>query len=85
MKSVNRFKLVIRFDLPIPRTQTTLCEVVGLHVFKNFTELYENLPLLQCGYTPDDVDNAHPDDMLTYYSKEKQAQYGVVGIELKRI
>jgi hypothetical protein len=23
--------------------------------------------------------------MLTYYSKEKQAQYGVVGIELKRI
>nr|WP_314073833.1 hypothetical protein [uncultured Granulicatella sp.] len=76
---------MIRFDLPIPRTQTTLCEVVGLHVFKNFTELYENLPLLQCGYTPDDVDNAHPDDMLTYYSKEKQAQYGVVGIELKRI
>ena len=85
MRSANRFTLVIRFDLPIPRTQTTLCEVVGLHVFKNFTELYENLPLLQCGYTPDDVDNAHPDDMLTYYSKEKQAQYGVVGIELKRI
>ena len=23
--------------------------------------------------------------MLTYYSKEKQALYGVVGIELKRI
>ena len=59
--------------------------MVQLYVFKNFAELYETLPLVKCGYTADDVDNAHPDDMLTYYSKEKQAQYGVVGIELKRI
>ena len=66
-------------------SQTTLCEVVQFHVFKNFPELYEKLPLLKCGYTPEDVDFAHPDDMLTYYSKEKQAQYGVVGIELKLI
>ena len=64
-------------------SKSILCEVVQLYVFKDFTELYENLPLLKCGYTADDVDNAHPDDMLTYYSKEKQAQYGVVGIELK--
>ena len=75
----------IRFTNTEDTSQTTLCEVVGLHVFKNFTELYENLPLLKCGYTPEDVDNAHPDDMFTYYSKEKQALYGVVGIELKRI
>ena len=75
----------IRFTNTQDASQTTLCEVVQLHVFKNFAELYENLPLLKCGYTPEDVVNAHPDDMLTYYSKEKQAQYGVVGIELKRI
>ena len=75
----------IRFTNTEDASQTTLCEVVQLHVFKDFTELYEKLPLLQCGYTSHDVENAHPDDMLTYYSKEKQAQYGVVGIELKRI
>lgn len=75
----------IRFTNAEDTSQTTLCEVVHLQVFKNFAELYDNLPLLKCGYTQEDVDNAHPDDMLTYYSKEKQAQYGVVGIELKRI
>lgn len=75
----------IRFTNTEDASQTTLCEVIQLHVFKNFAELYESLPLLKCGYTPEDVNSAHPDDMLTYYSKEKQAQYGVVGIELKRI
>ena len=75
----------IRFTNTEDASQTTLCEVVQLHVFKSFAELYATLPLLKCGYTTDDVDNAHPDDMFTYYSKEKQALYGVVGIELKRI
>ena len=75
----------IRFSNSEDASKSTLCEVIQLYVFKNFAELYETLPLLKCGYTADDVDNAHPDDMLTYYSKEKQAQYGVVGIELKRI
>ena len=75
----------IRFTNSEDASKSTLCEVVQLHIFKDFRELYENLPLLQCGYTPEDVDNAHPDDMLTYYSKEKQALYGVVGIELKLI
>lgn len=75
----------IRFTNSEDASKSTLCEVVQLHVFKSFAELYESLPLQKCGYTAADVDNAHPDDMLTYYSKEKQAQYGVVGIELKRI
>ena len=75
----------IRFTNTEDALQTTLCEVVQLYVFKNFAELYAKLPLLQCGYTPEDINSAHPDDMLTYYSKEKQAQYGVVGIELKLI
>lgn len=75
----------IRFTNTEDASQTTLCEVVQLHVFKNFAELYENLPLLKCGYTSEDINSAHPDDMLAYYSKEKQAQYGVVGIELKLI
>ena len=65
----------IRFTNTEDTSQTTLCEVVQLHIFKDFRELYENLPLLQCGYTLEDVGDAHPDDMLTYYSKEKQTQY----------
>ena len=56
--------------------------VKRLHVFNNFDELYKALPLLQCGYTREDVDSASPSDMEEYYSKEEQNKYGVVGIEL---
>ena len=57
--------------------------VVGLHRFASFEELYQTLPLLQCGYTAEDVGTAHPFDMEQYYSAEEQKKYGVVGIELK--
>ena len=56
--------------------------VKKLHTFVNFEELYKALPLLQCGYTADDVDTAHPSDMEKYYSVQEQEKYGVVGIEL---
>ena len=56
--------------------------VVKLHRFNSFKELYETLPLLQCGYTVADVNKAHPSDMEQYYSAEEQRQYGVVGIEI---
>ena len=56
--------------------------VVKLHVFPDFVALYAALPLLRCGYTEKDIATAHPDDMALYYSPEKQAKYGVVGIEL---
>ena len=57
--------------------------VIGLHRFASFEELYKTLPLLQCGYTTEDVGTAHPSDMTQYYSLEQQANYGVVAIELK--
>lgn len=57
-------------------------KVVKLHRFDSFEELYKELPLLQCGYTAEDVDTAHPADMEQYYSPEEQKKYGVVGIEL---
>ena len=50
--------------------------------FDSFAELYAALPLLQCGYTAEDFDTAHPTDMEAYYSAEEQKKYGVVGIEL---
>ena len=58
--------------------------VVKLHRFDSFEELYKSLPLLQCGYTVNDVDSAKPSDMEQYYSVEEQKKYGVVGIELFR-
>ena len=60
-----------------------MCATVKtLHCFDSFEELYKTLPLLQCGYTAEDIDTAHPSDMEQYYSIEEQNKYGVVGIEL---
>ena len=54
--------------------------VTSVDVFPTFAELYRALPLSACGYAEADVKTASPDDMLAYYSKERQLQYGVVGI-----
>ena len=62
--------------------ETLRATVVKLHIFPSFEELYRSLPLLQCGYTPEDIHTAHPADMEQYYSPEKQQASGVVGIEL---
>lgn len=56
--------------------------VKKLHRFDSFEALYKALPLLKCGYTTEDVENARPSDMDMYYPLEKQERYGVVGIEL---
>ena len=64
-------------------TASLCCRVIALHKFASFEELYGNLPLLKCGYTEDDISVATPSDMDIYYSKEKQKQYGVIGIEIE--
>ena len=64
--------------------ETLRTTVAKLHRFDSFEELYRSLPLLQCGYTADDIATAHPSDMEQYYAVEEQAKYGVVGIELFR-
>ena len=56
--------------------------VTDLYVFNTFDELYKKLPLLECGYTEDDIASASPSDMELYYPKDKQKLYGVVGIKL---
>ncbi len=60
-------------------------KVLAIHVFSDFKELYANLPLLKCGYTEEDIENARPEDMDIYYSPEKQREYGALGIELQVI
>ena len=62
--------------------ETLNTTVLKLHCFDTFDKLYQSLPLLQCGYTIEDVDNADPSDMEEYYCIEDQKKYGVVGIEL---
>lgn len=56
--------------------------VEDLFIFSSFDELYRELPLLECGYTEENVDTASSEDMEEYYSKEKQAMYGVLGIKI---
>lgn len=56
--------------------------VRGLFVFDSFEELYKHLPLMECGYSAEDIHTASPSDMEVYYSKEKQKQYGVIGIQI---
>ena len=57
-------------------------KVITLHRFESFEQLYNNLALLKCGYTSENVDKASADDMEKYYSKAEQEKYGVIGIEL---
>lgn len=63
-------------------TEKLDCRVAALHRFSSFAELYDNLPLLQCGYTESDISTASAADMDQYYPKEKQALFGVLGIEI---
>ena len=53
-------------------TDTLCVTVVDLFVFDSFDELYKTLPLSECGYTKDNIDQASPQDMDCYYSEEEQ-------------
>ena len=55
--------------------------VEGIYKFKNFDELFKNFTKEELGYLENE--EANPMDMLKYYSKEEQEQYGVVGIKIK--
>lgn len=57
-------------------------QVVRLHKFSDFEELYKALPLEKCGYTVAELDTAHYTDMEQYYTKEQIKKYGALGIEL---
>ena len=63
-------------------TRTLTARVTALHLFPDFAALYAALPLDRCGYLPEEIATASPADMNVYYSAERQAQYGVVGIEI---
>lgn len=65
--------------------KTLTAKVTALHRFSDFAALYAALPLDKCGYLPEEMATASPADMNIYYSAARQAQYGVVGIEITLI
>ena len=69
-----------RIDEP---SETVTKKVSALRHFADFEELFQKLPLLKCGYTPFTWQGANPEQMESFYSKEQQAKYHVVGIELE--
>ncbi len=74
----------IRFTL-VGSDEAVTAEVVGLHYFPSFIELYAALlPVVGgvgLGYAEGDTPN--PADMLNYYSENAINRFGVVGIEIR--
>lgn len=62
---------------------TIKTEVINLHVFPNFKDLYKNFNKVAIGYNEKDVPNSA--DMEQYYDELDIKKYGVVGIEIKKI
>jgi len=58
-------------------------KVVNLHNFNSFKELYDSFNKTRIGYKNNE--EALPEDMEQYYSKEDIKKNGVVGIEIKLI
>ena len=58
-------------------------EVINLHKYDSFVELYKHFDKVSMGYDVDEEANLK--DMEQYYSKEEQDKYGVLGIEIKLI
>ena len=62
-----------------------LVRVTALHPFPSFAALYASLPLDRCGYAPEEIPSARPEDMEAYYPSGEQEKYGVLGIEFRRL
>lgn len=60
-----------------------LTKVIAMHIYSSFADLYRDYDKVSLGYGKDE--EAKPEDMEEYYSKEEQEKYGVVGIEIQLI
>lgn len=63
--------------------KTVLVEIVGLHRFKTFKELYAAYPKNRLGYHKDDEADYH--DMNQFYTDENIKKFGVIAIEINII
>lgn len=57
------------------------CKVINIYKYASFEELYNSHDKIAIGY--EENEEANPNDMLMYYTKENIAKYGVLGIEVK--
>lgn len=73
----------IRFVNTEDDTQVIEAKVMELYLFPDFKSLYEALPLKECGYSEEEVENASPLDMNEYYPPEEQRKYGVIAIQIR--
>lgn len=60
-------------------------KVEGLNVYPTFKELYEDISLIDMGYTKDQLNNASYKDMEEYYSLEEQKRLSVIAIRISVI
>jgi ASC-1-like (ASCH) protein len=58
-------------------------KVISLKQSKNFDDLYQDCNKIEIGYREDE--EANPDDMLAYYSKEQIEKYGALAIKVEVI
>jgi len=63
--------------------EVLLVEVLALHIFNSFEEMYNAFDKISLGYAENEV--ANPSDMGQFYSDEDIKKYKVVGIEIKLI
>ncbi len=71
----------IEFMLIDDSAQKLTTRVTALHHFDSFRELYANIPKEKMGYKENEMpDSDHIDE---YYPREKQEQYGILGIEMR--
>lgn len=73
----------IIFSLYSDNSRSIVVEVINLHKFNNFSELYSNFNKISLGYSKDEI--ADPKDMEKYYSQEEQSKHGVLAIEINLI
>ena len=67
----------------IETLEQMLVEIENLYHYPSFDELYKHFDKVAMGYKKDEIANSK--DMEEYYSKEEQAKYGVLGIEIKKL
>lgn len=63
--------------------EIVVAEVLRLHIFDSFEEMYAAFNKISIGYKEDEI--ADPQDMRQFYSDEDIAKYKVVGIEIKLV
>lgn len=79
-----RQKLKINDFIEFTNNETNeklLVQIVNLHHYNSFEELYKHFDKTLLGYREDE--KASPSDMKKFYSEEQQKKYGVLGIEIK--